>query len=116
MTKKAKKLIIILSISAVLTGGTVLLFLLNGERNTEWVIHIICWSIWAFCIAPAYVQIYNWLSKKSFQEGFLIGVMAGDISGFWLFAFLIPLFMSPILAAMYYKNHFKKTINLGNKL
>jgi hypothetical protein len=105
MDKKTKNALIILAVSIVLAGVTVLLFLLDPEQGEAKLISSIIVPIWVFSIVPAFAFTYGWLKSKNYIEGFSFGVNFGLALG--IFALIVPILIAPVLMILFFCGLFK---------
>lgn len=100
MKGKAINTLMISILFAVAT--TVLVYLNPNPDKLGQILAYVFYTIWGFSIVPAYIFVFQWLNKKSFDEGARIGTSLASMFG--LGAFLLPIFIGPYFMVRYYQS------------
>lgn len=103
---KGKQLLIVLPVGCILAGTVVLAYLLDPSFITDFyrLTSMIIAVVWAFFLVPsilfAVAMGKRYFSKKSPQEAFRVGILAGALGYGGLFA--LCLLVSPVTGTMWY--------------
>lgn len=106
MSNQLKNLLIVVPVSFVSAGLTVLLYLLDPEfeANSYVISSMVIVTVWMFFIAPAMpfaiVWVKNYFDKLDFSQGYRIGYLLG--CGWGVVAFIFFLIVSPVIGTIWY--------------
>lgn len=88
-------------VSAALAAAVALICVRFREEIPDFVLWCVLYTVWSFCIIPAYIYGIKLLDEKfNFQQAFWLGYVLG---GLFL---LLPLLIAPLFAAGFYLDFF----------
>lgn len=106
MNNKVKLLLIVIPVSFLAVGLTVLFYLIDPEFevNAYKITSMVLVSVWAFFFAPtlpfAITWVKNYFDGLNFEQGFRVGYLLGR--GWGIIVFLMFLIASPVIGTIWY--------------
>lgn len=111
MVNRVKTAFIVTAVGLLLAIASALAFYLDpfAEDDVWYKVTCVIVSVWLLCTPASYAYVFNKVKESSefvgFEQAFRSGIRLGLLFGLELF--ILPVFIAPVAAVLYYVNFFR---------